>query len=92
MNKYEHLRQTDNREFVVNDNYCIKYNVNRSTARNISRKAITYDKIGSLYDNGLTDKQNLEAFKEHGVKVSPKTLQRFREAFGITKYKNRALN
>lgn len=92
LNKYEHLRQTDNREFVVNDRYCIKYDVSKATARNISRKAITYDKIGALYDCNLTDKQNLEVFKEHGLKVSFKTLQRFRETFGITKYKNKALN
>ena len=84
--QYEHLRQSDNREFIVNDNYCIKYNVSRSTARNISKKAITYDKIGSLYDCNLTDKQNLEVFKEHGFTTSPKTLQRFREAFGLTRY------
>ena len=92
LNKYEHLRQTDNREFVVNDRYCIKYDVSKATARNISRKAITYDKIGALYDCNLTDKQNLEVFKEHGLKASFKTLQRFREAIGITKYKNKALN
>lgn len=92
LDKYEELRQSDCRTFVVNDKYCIKYDASRATARNISRKAITYDKIGSLYDNNLTDKQNLEVFKEHGLKVSPKTLQRFREAFGITKYKNKALN
>ena len=87
--QYEHLRQSDNREFIVNDNYCIKYNVSRSTARNISKKAITYDKIGSLYDYNLTDKQNLEVFKEHGFTTSPKTLQRFRETFGLTRYNKR---
>ena len=87
--QYEHLRQSDNREFIVNDNYCIKYNVSRSTARNISKKAITYDKIGSLYDCNLTDKQNLEVFKEHGFTTSPKTLQRFRETFGLTRYNKR---
>ena len=87
--QYEHLRESDNREFIVNDNYCIKYNVSRSTARNISKKAITYDKIGSLYDCNLTDKQNLEVFKEHGFTTSPKTLQRFRETFGLTRYNKR---
>ena len=87
--QYEHLRQSDNREFIVNDNYCIKYNVSKSTARNISKKAITYDKIGSLYDCNLTDKQNLEVFKEHGFTTSPKTLQRFRETFGLTRYNKR---
>ena len=87
--QYEHLRQSDNREFIVNDNYCIKYNVSRSTARNISKKAITYDKIGSLYDCNLTDKQNLEVFKEHGFTTSPKTLQRFRETLGLTRYNKR---
>lgn len=92
LDKYEELRQSDCRTFVVNDKYCIKHDVSRATARNISRKAITYDKIGALYDCNLTDKQNLEVFKEHGLKASFKTLQRFREAFGITKYKNKALN
>lgn len=87
LNKYEPLRQSDSRTFVVNEKYCFKYDVSKRTARNISRKAITYDKIGSLYDCNLTDKQNLEVFKEHGLNVAPKTLQRFREALGLTKYK-----
>ena len=92
LDKYEHLKQSDSREFIVNVNYCNKYHVSKSTAKNISRKAITYDKIGSLYNSNLTDKQNLEVFKRHGLKISAKTLQRFRETFGITKYKNKALN
>ena len=60
--------------------------MNRKQVRNISRKVITYNQIGELYDFNLTDKQNVEAFKEYGLTISTKTLQRFRKEMGITKY------
>ena len=86
IDNYNGLIKRYKRKFIVNDKYCIKHNLNRKQVRNISRKLITYNQIGELYDFNLTDKQNVEAFKEYGLNISTKTLQRFRKEMGITKY------
>ena len=86
IDNYNGFNRGNKRKFIVNDRYCTKYNLNRKQVRNISRKVITYNQIGELYDFNLTDKQNVEAFKEYGLTISTKTLQRFRKEMGITKY------
>ena len=86
IDSYKGLIKRDKRRFIVNDKYCIRHNLNRKQVRNISRKLITYNQIGELYDLNLTDKQNVELFKEYGLSISTKTLQRFRNEMGITKY------
>jgi len=86
IDNYNGLIKRDKRKFIVNDKYCIKHNLNRKQVRNISRKLITYNQIGELYDFNLTDRQNVEQFKEYGLNISTKTLQRFRNEMGITKY------
>ena len=86
IDNYNGLIKRYKRKFIVNDKYCIKHNLNRKQVRNISRKLITYNQIGELYDFNLTDKQNVEVFKEYGLNISAKTLQRFRKEMGITKY------
>lgn len=86
IDKYNGFKGGNKRKFIVNDKYCTKHNLNRKQVRNISRKVITYNQIGELYDFNLTDKQNVEAFKEYGLTISTKTLQRFRKEMGITKY------
>lgn len=86
IDEYNGLHGTNKRKFIVNDRYCTKHNLNRKQVRNISRKVITYNQIGELYDFNLTDKQNVEVFKEYGITISTKTLQRFRKEMGITKY------
>ena len=86
IDKYDGFHGNNKRKFIVNDKYCIKHNLNRKQVRNISRKLITYNQIGELYDFNLTDKQNVEQFKEYGLDISIKTLQRFRKEMGITKY------
>lgn len=86
IDSYKGLIKRDKRKFIVNDKYCIKHNLNRKQVRNISRKVITYNQIGELYDFNLTDKQNVEVFKEYGLNISTKTLLRFRNEMGITKY------
>ena len=86
IDKYNGFKGGNKRKFIVNDKYCTKHNLNRKQVRNISRKVITYNKIGELYDFNLTDKQNIEVFKEYGFITSAKTLQRFRKEMGITKY------
>ena len=86
IDNYNGFNRGNKRKFIVNDRYCTKYTLNRKQVRNISRKVITYNQIGELYDFNLTDKQNVEAFKEYGLTISTKTLQRFRKEMGITKY------
>ena len=86
IDNYKGLVKGDKRKFIVNDKYCIKHNLNRKQVRNISRRIITFNQIGELYDFNLTDKQNVEVFKEYGLNISTKTLQRFRYEIGITKY------
>lgn len=81
-------KERDKRRFIVNQKYCIKYGLNKKQVRNLSRKVFTNNRIGELYDNSLTDKANIEVFKEYGLDISTKTLQRFRKEMGITKYQN----
>lgn len=81
------FEQTDKRQFVINEAYCRKYNVSKKEARNLSKKLINYEKIGELYDPTLTDKKNIELFKQYGLYISSKTLQRFRGEMGLKKYK-----
>ncbi|MDL2306360.1 hypothetical protein LJC72_13680, partial [Bacteroides sp. OttesenSCG-928-D19] len=87
LNRYTSLiKKEDKRKFIVNDEYCIKHGLNKKQVRNLSKKLLTYNQIQELYDTSLTDNANIEVFKEFGLKISPKTLQRFRKEMGITKY------
>lgn len=81
------FEQTDKRQFIVNEAYCIKYGVSRKEARNLSKKLINYSRIGELYDASITDKENIGIFKQNGLDISLKTLQRFRNENGLNKYK-----
>ena len=81
------FEQTDKRQFIINDAYCEKYDVSRKEARNIAKKLINYEKIGELYDVSLTDRENVEIFKQNGLNISSKTLQRFRKNNGLNKYR-----
>lgn len=82
------VKGTD-RKYMVNRGYCIKYNLSPNQVKNIAAKAIKGNQIGELYDCCLTDKQNCEVMKENGLKVSIRTLKRWRKENGITKYKNK---
>lgn len=87
--RYEGLRGTD-RKFMVNQRFCEKYALSKKKVRVIAANAIMSNKIGELYDCSLTDKQNLEVMKEHGLVISPTTLKRWRKLNGITIYKKKA--
>jgi hypothetical protein len=88
--KYEGLRGTD-RKFMANPRYCVKYGVSKKKVTPVAAYALgNGSKIGELYDCSLTDKENLEIMKEHGLVISLPTLKRWREKMGITKYKKRA--
>lgn len=81
------FEQHDKRNYIVNIAYCEKYGISRKKALNSARKAYNYNKIAQLYDASLTDKENLEMFKQHGLDICLKSLQRFRKDMGYTKYK-----
>lgn len=85
LSSYNELRVQKHPTFVVNPSYCDKYGCNKKSASNIAKKMILWDKIGSLYDCSLTDKENLKVLKENGVKVSRRTLTTFKQEQGITK-------
>lgn len=80
------FEKRDKRKYAVNEAYCQKHNISKVAARNISRRIINYEKIGEMYDASLTDKQNLEVFKQNGLNVSLSTIKRFRKDIGLTKY------
>ena len=85
----EGLKGTD-RKFMVNPRYCEKYGLNKKQVRNMACKMLRNEGIGELYDCNLTDKENLEVMKSHGLEISPITLKRWRKENGITKYKKNA--
>ena len=86
--KYECMRGSK-RKFTVNPAYCAKYKLNKRQVINIVGKQKRDQMIGELYDFLLTDKENLEVMKENGLNISPRTLKRWREANGISKYKTK---
>lgn len=69
----------------VNELYCKKHNMTKQQVWANARSKQQY--IGEFYDPSLTDKENIEVMKEYGLDINPKTLQRWRTAQGITKYK-----
>lgn len=88
MTRAEGLKGTG-RKFMVNPRYCEKYGLNKKQVRNMACKMLRNDSIGELYDCSLTDKENLEIMKSHGLEISPITLKRWRKENGITKYKKK---
>lgn len=84
--KYEHWRGSHKR-FMVNPNFCAKYNFTKNEAKNMASKMIRHNQIGELYDCSKTDKENVEIMKEHGLVISLITLKRWRKENGISKYK-----
>jgi hypothetical protein len=88
IHKYEGLRGADHK-FKVNQLYCEKYGLRPKQVRQIAMKQYTDEKIGELYDCLLTDNENIQIFKKHGLNISAKTLQRWRKENGITKYRKK---
>lgn len=87
MTKHEHLRGTD-KQFMVNPNYCIKYNLTKNEVKSMAAKLIRYNQIGELYDCSKTVKENVKIMKEYGLeRISEPTLKRWMKGNGITKYK-----
>lgn len=88
LSKYNYKGVND-KEWIVNDEYCKKYNLSPNQVKNIARKAINHLKIHELYDKELTDKKNVEMMKEKGFDVSIRTLKRWKDENGLTKHRNK---
>jgi len=91
LSKYDYKRKNV-KDWMVNDAYCEKHNLNRNQVKNIARKVFNYTKIGKLYDKDLKDEENVEMMKKKGVDVSISTLARWKKENGIVKYKKRKQN
>lgn len=87
MAKYENLRGS-HKTFMVNPNFCVKYNLTKNEVKSMAAKMIRYNKIGELYDCSKTDMENVAVMKENGMeRISVSTLKRWRKENGIAKYK-----
>lgn len=88
LSKYNYKGVND-KEWIVNDEYCKKYDLSPNQVKNIARKAINHLKIHELYDKDLTDKENVEMMKGKGFEVSLSTLKRWKGENGITKHREK---
>lgn len=85
MIRYSELGKTT-RKWMVNPYFSAKYGMSKREVIN-KFKLNKKQYIGELYDLSLSDKENVEKMKEYGLKLSTKTLQRWRKENNITKYK-----
>lgn len=76
----------DKRKFKVDKQYWEQFGINPNQAKQYVKKSLKYEEIGKYYNPELTDKQNLETLKEHGIKCSRKTLYTFKNEHGLTKF------
>ena len=88
LSKYNYKGVND-KEWIVNDEYCNKYDLSPNQVKNIARKAINHLKIHELYDKDQTDKENVEMMKGKGFEVSLSTLKRWKDENGITKHRKK---
>lgn len=86
LTKWEHLKGQEKKTFIVNPDYCVKYQVSKKQAQRIAVKLINDEKIGQIYDCSKTDRENLILLGKYGLKTSLRTLQRFKERNGVKKY------
>lgn len=83
------IKGHDRRKYKVDMDYWESLGVSPKAAVAKARGAWNDDRIGELYDLQLTDKENVEAMAEYGVKTSVSSLKRWRKKHGITKYNKR---
>ena len=91
-NTQKYIIGNKDKEFFVNPLYCIKHNISKKAAVRIAQKQRTYNKIGELYDISKTDKQNVEILQGYDVKVSLRTLKRWKEENGLTNKRKSAIS
>lgn len=83
------IKGHDRRKYKVDMDYWESLGVSPKAAVAKARGAWNDDRIGELYDLQLTDKENVEAMAEYGVKTSVSSLKRWRKKHGIAKYNKR---
>lgn len=83
------IKGHDKRKFKVDVVYWKNQGVSIKAAVAKAKGVWNDERIGELYDLQLTDKENVKAMAEYGVKVSVPTLKRWRKKHGIAKYRTR---
>lgn len=71
------IKSYNTKKFMVDKKYWSEKGINANQAKNIVRKQLNYESIGSWYDCLKSVKENLIWAKENNIKVSMKTLYRF---------------
>lgn len=77
------------KKFIVDKAYWAERDINANQAKQMIKKMIKNEEIGNLYDPSLTDKENLEVFRQYGMKCSKVTLARWKKANGLTRAYNK---
>lgn len=70
-------------KFKIDKKYWAEKGITPRQAANIVRGMLKSQEIGSMYDFNLTDKENIQVMKDYGLKVSLRTLKRWRKDNGI---------
>ena len=68
-------------KFSINKEYWIHDNITSNAAKNIVRKELREAEILSLYDFGLSVKENMVILQENGVKVGKSTLYALKKKY-----------
>lgn len=77
------------KKFVVDKEYWAERGLNANQAKQLIKKMLKSEEIGNLYDPELTDKQNIELFKQYNVKCSIRTLKNWKKENGLTREYNK---
>lgn len=90
--KYQQRREyyrKANPKFIVNKAYCLSHNVTAQSVVAQYRVKNMDERRLEIFDPSLTDKENVEIFKAHGIGCCLKTMRRFRKRHGIENFKER---
>lgn len=83
------MRGIDKRSFIVDKGYCAKIGVSANQYKMTVRKMLMDERIGSLYDRSLSDRENLEVMKGHGLSISPRRFASWKKENDLTRAYNR---
>lgn len=79
------LKKTKYNRHRMNKAYCQRMGLTPQALSNYIRGEETDKRIAELYDFGLTDEENIKVFHEYGLKISIRTLKRWRKKNGIVR-------
>lgn len=71
------------RKFAIDKTYCAEHSIKPNAYKNVVRKKLKDEEIGSAYDCSKTVKENLAMFKEMGIKVGKAKLYAWCKENGI---------